>query len=387
MEISYLSFHYIFPFGKIPAGTPVILYGMGVVGYQYMRQLQVTDYAPLICAVDQHWERCQMAGISVKSPKTVLEYPDAMIVIAVESRTSCGQILKLLNGFGVEDSRVVCDNHRYASLTSKVSKTFKQIHADDQLDLNKRERLSLPRMDELQEICHCLRIEKAGKIPLIRVGEKNDGGYIMLDDFDIKGIAYSFGISDDVSWDEAMVKKGFQVFMYDHTIKDLPKEMDGFHFFRKGILNSSEALDPDLLSLEEILEENGHQNMQHMILKMDVEGAEWEFLDAVKEETLEKFEQVVLELHGLLDGARTEQVTRCLRKFSATHAVVHVHANNIADVLWVGDLAYPDVLEVTFVRKKYYSLEKTTDISLPLLLDAPNEPFYDEILLGRWNER
>ena len=36
-----------------------------------------------------------------------------------------------------------------------------------------------------------------------------------------------------------------------------------------------------------------------MILKMDVEGAEWDFLDTVDTKTLKQFDQIVFEYHEL----------------------------------------------------------------------------------------
>ena len=50
---------------------------------------------------------------------------------------------------------------------------------------------------------------------------KHDGGYILLDDFHEGSIAYSFGISTDVTWDKEMASRGYDVFMYDHTIDKL----------------------------------------------------------------------------------------------------------------------------------------------------------------------
>ena len=51
-----------------------------------------------------------------------------------------------------------------------------------------------------------------------RVGKDFDGGYVMLADFEAATIdaAYSFGIADDVSWDEEIADRGIEVFMYDY---------------------------------------------------------------------------------------------------------------------------------------------------------------------------
>ena len=59
-----------------------------------------------------------------------------------------------------------------------------------------------------------LRLSKIYESPyrLIRIGRKNDGGYIMADD--LRGsVAYSFGISDDPSWDLAMAEHGYSVYV------------------------------------------------------------------------------------------------------------------------------------------------------------------------------
>lgn len=54
-----------------------------------------------------------------------------------------------------------------------------------------------------------------------RIGRDYDGGYLMLNVFH-GNIAYSFGINDDVSWDEDVANRGYEVYLYDHTIDALP---------------------------------------------------------------------------------------------------------------------------------------------------------------------
>lgn len=44
-----------------------------------------------------------------------------------------------------------------------------------------------------------LKIKKIIGKNFVRLGKHNDGGYIMVDNFTAGGVAYSFGISDDVS--------------------------------------------------------------------------------------------------------------------------------------------------------------------------------------------
>lgn len=52
----------------------------------------------------------------------------------------------------------------------------------------------------------------------ILLGEKTDGCYVLLDDFENIKYAYSFGIYRNIQFDKALADKGIDIFMYDHTI-------------------------------------------------------------------------------------------------------------------------------------------------------------------------
>lgn len=218
----------------------------------------------------------------------------------------------------------------------------------------------------------------------VRVGAANDGGYVMVDDF-VKcgGIAYSFGIFNDISWDNDMADMGYEVYMYDHTIDCLPKEREAFHFFDKGIADSDEKSDK-LYTLEKYIKNNNHQDQEHMILKMDVEGAEWGFLNMVMPETLNRFDQIVMELHFLLDTSYFARIEAALKKLTSSHRLVHIHANNNGSVTYIDGIAYPDTLEATFLKRGLYK-ERINEKSLPSELDNPCWREYPDISLGGWN--
>ena len=60
-----------------------------------------------------------------------------------------------------------------------------------------------------------LKIKKVIGKNFVRFGKPNDGGYVMVDNFKTSGVAYSFGINNDVSWDSDMATRGYEIFMYD----------------------------------------------------------------------------------------------------------------------------------------------------------------------------
>lgn len=187
-----------------------------------------------------------------------------------------------------------------------------------------------------------------------------------------------------------MAARGYNIFMYDPTIKGLPQENERFHFFKQGIAGR-EIKEQSLNTLDYFLATNGHADKSNMILKMDVEGAEWSFLSTVPAETLGKFDQIVFEFHGLIyqkTQAEMSTVLACLAKINQTHSLVHLHANNFASFMIFDDkILFPEVLELTYVKTSNYELVDDENIFLPIPLDQPNNFRRQDIPLGFWNRQ
>lgn len=236
---------------------------------------------------------------------------------------------------------------------------------------------------KIKELC-C--VKHVSKYPLVRVGGEYDGGYVMLDDFDKEGVvAYSFGIGNDISWDEQAANKGMEVFCYDPTVWGLPKRNDRLQFERIGI-TGKDIPDDNLYSMRTIMEKNGHINKTDMILKMDVEGAEWDFFEETPSEVLAQFRQMTFELHDMTDIRNADKVLNCLTKLRKTHEPVWIHANNNGGLVVAGDYAIPKLLEITYVNKKSYDFSNNK-YDCPLEIDTPNVNCFLEIELKGWGEK
>lgn len=219
-----------------------------------------------------------------------------------------------------------------------------------------------------------------------RIGRDYDGGYVMLDDFQRKEFdaAYSFGICDDVSWDESIAKLGIDVFMYDHTINRLPKHHPKFKYFKTGLTGHKKGA--NLKTLGQLLVENGHSKCQNLLMKMDIEGCEWDVLEETTTETISQFSQIVIELHGLSQGVFTQDhlsVVKVLRKVNQTHQCIHVHANGSSLPLWIGNHVLPDLLEVTYIRRTDVKGQLVMNTrQFPTDLDQPTFEYLPDISLG-----
>ena len=134
-------------------------------------------------------------------------------------------------------------------------------------------------------------------------------------------------------------------------------------------------------TLEELISRNHHENEHGMILKMDVEGAEWGFLSNVSSEMLAKFDQMTFVFHDIINPENPELVIEVFQKINRTHQLIHIHANNF------GGKKFCSLFELTYVLRDKYSLSENCDVNLPLSIDAPNIADYPEIELVRWNEK
>lgn len=220
---------------------------------------------------------------------------------------------------------------------------------------------------------------------LCRLGGPNDGGYVMLEPVAPPFItaAYSFGVGHEISWDTAIAARGIDVWLYDHTVaspRGLPPRC---RFVRKGLAGDTGG--PEVRPLAECVSENGHEDRHDLLLKLDVEGAEWAALQAASEDLLRQFQQIVVEFHGIarsLGGDRYGTIVAVLDKLARTHQCVHVHGNCDQPPVWIGDLIVPDVAEVTYVRRSDVEGRIGEVVrSLPKDLDAPNNPGWPEIPL------
>lgn len=123
---------------------------------------------------------------------------------------------------------------------------------------------------------------------------------------------------------------------------------------------------------------------------MDIEGDEWQIFSATPKNDLRKFSQIICKFHAFHAVDNDDWYKRALTVLEKLHqvfAVVHIHANNYAPLNVIGNLPFPEVLEVTYAARLRYRFEPTDEI-FPTSLDAPNNPnlpdFFLELIREVW---
>ena len=239
-------------------------------------------------------------------------------------------------------------------------------------------------LGQIKKLC---LVAKAKGIPLVRMGRQNDGGYVLLNDFSGIKTAYGFGIGGDCSFEKDLGEAGLNVYCYDPTIDHLPESHFRLHFEKIGISGKDMEIEgcPTMLSMESILERNTHQKEENMILKMDVEGAEWNFINSTTSETLERFAQMTFEFHYLTSEEKRAEIFSALEKINKTHQAVWVHANSVCGGVDTGEELFPNVLEITYANKRRYQFEDI-DYNSPLPIDSSNRVGILDLPLRHWGK-
>ena len=182
----------------------------------------------------------------------------------------------------------------------------------------------------------------------MRIGANSDGGYILLDDFENVKIAYSFGISTEISFDKALADKNIDVYMYDHTIEKLPFSNLKFHWKKVGITDQK-GIKNNMKTLSELIKDNGHINENNIILKMDIEGSEWDIFNNIREDILLQFKYILVEFH-FRDEFKSIY-SKVFKKLNKSHQIFHLHCNNCCPIINFDGYMICSALEVSYIIK------------------------------------
>lgn len=205
---------------------------------------------------------------------------------------------------------------------------------------------------------------------LQRFGEPDDGGYLVCADL-LDGVTagYSYGISGYDGWGcDVAVKRGVTVHQYDCFDTRVPVCPGRTIFHAECIGVMPETIDGRRYdALDRQLAANGDAAAR-VVVKMDVEGAEWDAFLSAPAETLERIDQLIVEFHGTSEHRFLLAVQRLKQFFH----VVNLHMNNYSCADGEAPFA-GGVFEVLFVNKRLASAVGLRPQRYHAL-DRPNSP-------------
>lgn len=222
---------------------------------------------------------------------------------------------------------------------------------------------------QVHALVESLRPVKTDK-PLIRLGPKGDGGYLVPNDLAGLTACFSPGVSQESGFELQCAERGMDVFLADASVEGAACENPRFHFQKKflGAINQDPYMTLDRWVAEAIRNQAGD-----LILQMDIEGYEYETLLATSDALMQRFRIIVMEFHHLdllFSAPYFSFAARTFEKLLITHRPVHLHPNNINGVETKCGLEIPRLMEMTFLRR-----DRGADLGFadqfPHPLDAP----------------
>lgn len=224
---------------------------------------------------------------------------------------------------------------------------------------------------------------------LVRIGPKTDGGYV-IDKRVIKksNTIITCGLNDDWEFEKDFLKfnKDCKIIAYDHTVNkefwnkrfkknlidllkfkklNLKKIIDIFkhyeyrsffnnknnHHIKKVVLNKKSRNE---VSIKKIL-----SNQKNIILKVDIEGDEYNLLKKINTE-YKKINLLIIEFHKISKNINKIKKFILSRKFK----IIHVHANNFGGI---DKNSNPNVLEITLINiAKFKTSNLKSNVEYPI---------------------
>lgn len=185
--------------------------------------------------------------------------------------------------------------------------------------------------------------------PIHWIGSDDCGFYIVENQLSNNSVVYSFGIGEDISFDEELIAKyGCSICAYDPTPKsktfiEKKKPSSLFRYYDCGIAdydgkmkfylpenddyvscttynrwgydeNKKKPIEVEVKKLSTLMLENGHTYID--LLKMDIEGSEYAVIDNILKDKIE-IKQICVEVHHRFEGigiAKTKDLVRKLNE-------------------------------------------------------------------------
>jgi hypothetical protein len=208
---------------------------------------------------------------------------------------------------------------------------------------------------------------------LARFGEANDGGYLLCANL-LGGVqsGYSYGISGYDGWG-CEISRRVKIKVHEYDCFDLTEPVctGGHTVFHGECVAGAPSTDKDgrvFDTPEHQIAKNGDTG-KHLVMKMDVEGAEWDTFIAAPDDVLERIDQLAVEFHGHKEERFADAVLKLKRFFY----VANLHFNNYS---CVDNLApFPSwAYEVLFVSKRLGKPDTSGAPFVPSPLNTPNNP-------------
>jgi hypothetical protein len=223
-----------------------------------------------------------------------------------------------------------------------------------------------------QELFSEIQPVKVANCDLQRFGEAHDGGYLLCANLlgDAKA-AYSYGISGYDGWGcDISRRPHVAVHQYDCFNLTEPTCPDGTTIFHGECVGTTRSVQDghpfDTLANQFA---KNRDAARPLVMKMDVEGAEWDTFLFAPDSVFDQLDQLDVEFHHVDE----EKFVAVMRRLKGFFNIAHVHYNNFS--CDPGLRPFPSwAFEVLLVSKRIAPSDGSPPAAGPIAPDAPNNP-------------
>jgi hypothetical protein len=221
---------------------------------------------------------------------------------------------------------------------------------------------------------------------LIRIGSQNDGGYVLVDKDYSGQFLISGGISNDNNFEFEFAQRGGFGHQVDFSILKPPMTHEKLTFSPRRITGENRVdfdVTLDELCLELIPKDKLEEKSS--ILKLDIEGSEWEILGTSN--YLGAFDQVLLELHylnRLADPKFQQESLNGLERLLDLYFPVFISGNNCCGIVTLGGFTIPRVMELSLLNRSKYNVVSKRNTGPNQSFQSQNYPNRAPIVLKNW---
>lgn len=219
-----------------------------------------------------------------------------------------------------------------------------------------------------------------------RFGGVADGGYLLCENLlnEIQSV-YSYGIAGEDDWGcEITTKYNLPIHQYDCFDKRKPNcnQKENFHFNEECVSHKERLVEERIYNtFQNQIQKNSDTNKK-LLVKMDIEGDEWESLAATSDEILQNIDQLAIEFHNVNTNPLAELLLmKRLKKF---FYIVNIHFNNYSCQYDFYPLP-SSVFQALLVNKRLGVIQTETKPETYLNpLDKPDNPNIPDCQ-AKWN--
>jgi hypothetical protein len=223
--------------------------------------------------------------------------------------------------------------------------------------------------------------------PKLRVGPNSDSGYVLIEE-PLKNSSYllSFGVGGNIDFEKEITN--------NYNLKCDCYDAEPYYDIFPELLEIEDGGYVDIS--EKIRYHKSHITKNNIniyipkdikyVLKMDIEGGEWDVFDFITDDNIKRMSMLIVELHlnnELYRNRNFDRIIKSLSRLNNTHRCIHIHGNNNE-----GYMSYtnniPNVVECCYVLNEFSNNEVDYGIYPVIGLDFPCKMGVNDLNLSFW---